>query len=163
MSVLERGKFIRHCADPKTLAFFPENREAVADLFRRYRMEWILRNDRKPISIELKEWVCVGAKGNVWEYGKGLLGITVEGQKWTSAFIRFTRSFATVTQNGDRETNLRCAWTWQNAGKLASLLKLYKRKFLSEAQKRALIANLKPSKALPEALGAIRNASKGTC
>lgn len=152
-SILERGKFIRTCTAPETLAYFPENKTLVADLFSKYRMEWVLGRDGIPLSIELKEWIVQGRKGQLFEYGKGLLGITIEGPKWTRSFLQQTKSFCTISQRGDAEANLYTSWTAENVAKLAKLLKLHKRRILSEIQKQTLIANLKLLNAQPKRVG----------
>lgn len=123
-TILERGKFIRKKKNPEALAFFPENKALVSDLFRKYRFEMIFEDSLTGD----KEWVCVGSRGQVFEYGRSFLGISVEGTKRVHSFIRQTKDFTTVTQLGDGEANLVCAWTPENVKKLAKLLGLIKRR-----------------------------------
>lgn len=162
-SIIERGRFIRNCADPRVLAYFPENKSLAAELFRQFKIEWVLGTNGKPLSQELNEWICRGSKGAIWEYGPGLLGITIEGPKWIPSFVQQTKAFCTISQLGDSEANLCSSWTPENVGKLAILLKLHKRRILSEVQKRTLIANLKPKNAQTEAVGDTQDASKAIC
>ncbi len=130
-SILERGRFVRTCANPKSLAFFDENQTLAAALYQRFRFEWVCGSDNLPLDPHLREWVIIGQKGQLWEHGCGMLGITVEGTKWTASFIQQTSDFCTVSQNGSGEANLRCTWNSENVEKLAKLLKLRKRRTIS--------------------------------
>ncbi len=162
-SILERGKLIRKSSNPKGLAYFPDNGDLTADLFQRFRMEWVCGTDGLPLDpTGVKEWVAIGEKGQLWEYGRGILGVSVEGEKWTPSFIRQVTGFCTVTQNGGGEANLKCGWTPENVERLAKLLKLRKSpKILSEAKRQALKANLKAPKALSKAVAGTQDASEG--
>lgn len=124
-TILERGRFIRTCKEPERLAFFQQNKPLVVDLFSKYRMEMIIEHR------DNQEWVCIGRKGQIFEYGIRKLGISVEGRLWTNSFIQKTKDFTTVKQKGDGEANLFCEWTPENVEKLAKLLGLFKRRTYS--------------------------------
>lgn len=129
-TILDKGKFIRTCSNPEQLAFFDENKKIIAYLYSKYRFEWVLGRDGKPLNVQDKDWIIKGRKGQVSEYGINKLGISVEGSKWVQIFLRASKDWATITQNGDGECNLVCLATLENINKLESLLKLTLRRKL---------------------------------
>lgn len=124
-TAIERGKFIRKRKDPKELAYFFENQEMVANLFGRFRMEYVCDSKGIPFQAE-KEWIIPGSRGQIWEYGIGKIGFTVSGDsgKKVSNIERETKNFAKVTQRGDCEANFVCDFSLQNIQFLHSILKL---------------------------------------
>lgn len=126
-TILERGKFIRNCAHPENLAYFSQNRLLVADLFKKYRMEWTLGRDSSPLIAE-KDWIMPCKKGQIFEFGPEKLGISVEGLIWTPKFIQMTKSFCVVKQDGKVEANLWCFWTPDNLKSVLDILKPIKRR-----------------------------------
>lgn len=131
-TILERGKFIRKCAHPETLAYFPENREAVKDLYSKYRFEYVLGRDGKPLAPGLSEWIIPGSKGNVWEYGVEMLGFSVNSGVMQERMRRETKDFAQMTQNGDGEANFKFLYSPENMLKVAGMLKLRIRRRISQ-------------------------------
>lgn len=124
-TILERGKFIRKCSNPEKLAYFKENEASVKEAFRKFRFEWVLGRDGKPLNVEMKEWVIRGSRGHCFEYGRGKLGFSVEGdsQGLVNNVAKETKGFSKPSQLGDSEANFVCDWTPENVAKLSGVLK----------------------------------------
>lgn len=127
---LERGNFIRHCSDPAGLAFFPENGPLVAELFRQFRFEWVLGGDNKPTD----EWRVIGRRGQLMEFGRGKLAVTVATGHMLGR-LRRAGAWLNPHQIGDHEGTFVCDWTAQNVAQLAELVSLRRRIRLTEDQK----------------------------
>lgn len=104
-TIIEKGKFIRTSSAPESLAYFPENRELIAGLFSKYRMEWVLGRDGLPLNVEMKEWVLKGKRGQIYEFGRNKLGVSVEGTRLVTEFSRATKGVCRFHQNGEGEAN----------------------------------------------------------
>ena len=76
-------------------------------------------------------WFVDGARGQLWEFGSERLGFTIAGKRNLKRVVQLSAGWATVTQRGDDEANLRCDWTPENLQHLTRLLRLRRRKRLS--------------------------------
>jgi len=118
---LVQGKRLKRSHHPERLAYWPDNRNLVADLYRRHRVE-LLPSDM------VDGWIAPGARGQAWEHGPGRLGFTIIGAKAISSARRKLGDVATITQCGDDEAAFVCRWTPENLRRIAKTLRLYRRR-----------------------------------
>ena len=76
-------------------------------------------------------WFVDGTRGQLWEFGDGRVGFTIDGKRNLKRVRQLSADWATVTQHGDDEMNLRCDWTTENLQHLTRLLRLRRRKRVS--------------------------------
>lgn len=123
-TILERGKKIGACANMEALAFFPENKKLVKDLLARYRAEWVVGKDGQALNQKDKEWIVVGSKGQLFEYGAKKLGISAEGRVWSGKALLAFDNQVIKAQIGDGEVQFCIPWTADNVARAAKLFKL---------------------------------------
>ncbi len=127
-SALCSFKRLRTHANPGDLARFPENASLVVDLFSRFKLGLVVDAQGKVLSVDgATEWIAIGARGQLWEYGPGKLGFTVEGPKRVRCIIRQLGDIAHASQLGDNEANFVCDWTPENLRRVAKALRLHRR------------------------------------
>jgi hypothetical protein len=139
-SALERGKLIRlrKTSDPSTLAYHPENGQMVAEMYRRFRFEWVMTLKKDPSTNKwvpdepTDEWVIIGFSGQCFEQGVGKLGITIVSARRIAPLLRQIEEqpdyWLHKSQIGDDEANFWCDWTFENIDRAAQLVKLRLRK-----------------------------------
>jgi hypothetical protein len=118
---LVTGQRLKRCARPERLAYWPENKSLMAELFRRHWLE-LLPSDM------VDGWVVPGSRGQAWEYGPGKLGFTVIGAKAVGGAVRKLGDIARITQHGDDEANFVVDWTPENLRRIGRQLRLYRRR-----------------------------------
>jgi hypothetical protein len=138
-TALERGKFIETCSDPASLAHHAENRDLVADMYRRYRFEWVMElalneaTGKYEPAKPTDEWVIVGQRGGMaFEQGVNRLGVTIVGSRRIAPLVRSSQSNAGFWlhpyQVGDEEANFWCEWTEENVRKVHEMVKFIVRR-----------------------------------
>ena len=97
----------------------------------------------------LDGWFVDGTRGQLWEFNPGTLGFTITGKRNLKRVLQLSAGWATVTQRGDDEANLRCDWIPENLRHLTRLLRLRRRKRLSpDTVRRPVPRPCRPSGAL---------------
>ncbi len=102
----------------ETLGCLPENREKLMALAKSHR----LRRHEDGWFVDGR-----GHRSQIWEFGIGLLGLTVTG----SQFIRKCRDneqWLVAKSVGDQEANFYCLWNDENLTRLGALTGLQRRR-----------------------------------
>jgi len=113
-SPFQCGPLIEKACDAASFASYPGNGRKIRELNKKVRL---FRG--------ADGWFADGGRGQLWEWGRGTLGVTTGHKK---AFDSMIAAGLVPTQSGDAEANFSCAWTDENEKLLIRLLKLRPRR-----------------------------------